>query len=83
MGCWSYIDEQLEEIAEEVGFDDPRPRYAGRPTSASPAVGLMDHHRREQAKLVDEALTVGLPRLGRLAAARLESATRGQEKGRE
>lgn len=83
MGSWSYMDEQLEEIAEEIGFRDPRPRYAGRSTSASPAVGLMDTHRHEQAALVDAALTVGLPRLGRLQAARLETETRGKEKGRE
>jgi 2-oxoglutarate dehydrogenase E1 component len=70
MGCWSFVDELLEEIAGEAGFEHPRPRYAGRPTSASPATGLMENHRLEQAQLVDEALTVGLPRVGRLAAKR-------------
>jgi 2-oxoglutarate dehydrogenase E1 component len=68
MGCWSFVDEPLEEIASEAGFEQPRPRYAGRPTSASPATGLMEKHRLEQARLVEEALTVGLPRVGRLAA---------------
>ena len=69
-GSWSFVDEQLEELAVEAGFEHPRPRYAGRPTSASPAVGLLERHRREQAKLIDEALTVGLPRVGRMAAKR-------------
>ena len=70
MGCWSFIDEPLEELATEVGFAEPRPRYAGRPSSASPATGLLERHRREQAQLIDEALTVGLPRVGRLTAKR-------------
>ena len=56
----------------EAGFEDPRSRYAGRSTTASPAAGLLDRHRQEQAQLVDEALTVGLPRVGRLAAAKQE-----------
>ena len=71
-GCWNYIDEQLEELALKVDMADPRPRYAGRSTSASPAAGLLERHRREQARLVDEALTVGLPRVNRLEAAKTE-----------
>lgn len=70
MGGFGFVDEQIEELALEVGFEDPRPSYAGRPTSASPATGLLEVHRREQAKLIDEALTIGWPRVGRLAAKR-------------
>jgi 2-oxoglutarate dehydrogenase E1 component len=70
MGAFSYLEGQLEEIALEVGFEKPRPRYAGRTTSASPAVGLLEQHKREQAQLVEEALTIGLPSVGRLAARR-------------
>ncbi len=82
-GCWNYIDEQLEELAIEAGFDDPRPRYAGRLTTASPAAGLLERHKAEQAQLVDEALTVGLPWVGRLAAAKAESAALEAQAARE
>ncbi|SMF07154.1 2-oxoglutarate dehydrogenase E1 component [Tistlia consotensis] len=66
MGAWSLISEFLEEIAEEAGVHNPRPRYAGRSAAASPATGLFQRHLDEQAKLVEEALTVGLPRYGRI-----------------
>ena len=33
-----------------------RPRYAGRPASASTATGLMSRHMKELKKLLDEAL---------------------------
>jgi len=67
MGAWSNVMEFIEEIAEEIGAAHPRPRYAGRSTSASPATGLMKRHNEEQAMLIDDALTVGKPRLGRIA----------------
>ncbi len=66
MGAWSLISEFLEEVAEEAGVEKPRPRYAGRPAAASPATGLFQRHNAEQAKLVEEALTLGLPRYGRI-----------------
>jgi len=69
-GAWSYIGEFIEEVATEIGFERPRPRYAGRRAAASPATGSHKRHLEEQAQLVDEALTVGLPRVGRIAARR-------------
>ena len=66
-------------LAAELGFPHPRPRYAGRESSASPAVGTLARHKAEQAKLVDEALTVGLPPVGRLAARRRQSADSADE----
>lgn len=33
-------------------------RYAGRPASASPAVGYLSVHREQQQALVDDALNV-------------------------
>jgi 2-oxoglutarate dehydrogenase E1 component len=66
MGAWSLIAEFLEEVAEEAGVKNPRPRYAGRSAAASPATGVFQRHLAEQGKLVEEALTVGLPRYGRI-----------------
>lgn len=74
MGAWSYIEELIEEAASEIGFKNPRPRFAGRRSAASPATGSFQRHVREQAKLVEEALTVGLPRVGRIATRRAEEA---------
>ncbi|HSR72097.1 MAG TPA: 2-oxoglutarate dehydrogenase E1 component [Kiloniellales bacterium] len=68
MGAWSYVQEFVEEIAREIGLEHPRPRYAGRPTAASPATGLAKRHAEQQAALVDEALTIGLPARGRIAS---------------
>jgi len=76
MGAWSYIANLIEEVAQDVGCEHPRPRCAGRPTSASPATGVHRRHLAKQARLVDEALTVGLKRQGRLAARRPGRRTR-------
>jgi 2-oxoglutarate dehydrogenase E1 component len=42
---------------EELETKQRRVRYVGRPASASPATGLYKRHVKEQAKLVDEALS--------------------------
>src|SRR3546814_2888581 len=57
MGPWSHVGEFIEEVATEIGFAQPRPRYAGRYSAASPATGSHRRHLEEQAKLLDEALT--------------------------
>lgn len=49
MGGWTFIAPRLMEALETM------PRYAGRPEAASPAVGSLALHKREQAKLVREA----------------------------
>jgi len=61
MGSWSYIFEPLEETLIEAGAPVTRPGYVGRPAAASPATGQMQKHVKEQAKLVDEALTINKP----------------------
>jgi 2-oxoglutarate dehydrogenase E1 component len=66
MGSWSFIEPFLEEVAREVGFKNPRPRYAGRRAAASPATGIAEWHRREQAQLLDDALTVGRAPMSRI-----------------
>jgi len=70
MGPWQTLGPVIEEIAEEVGVKNPRVRYAGRNAAASPATGLHERHVAEQKKLVQEALTVGLPHRGRIATRR-------------
>ena len=52
MGAWSFIEPRLRSMfRREVG-------YAGRNASASPAVGALALHKREQACLVAEAFSV-------------------------
>lgn len=49
MGGWTFIMPRLLEILGKI------PRYAGRRAAASPAVGSLAKHKREQQKLVEEA----------------------------
>lgn len=58
MGSWSFIDPYLEGVLEGVGGKISRPIYAGRKAAASPATGLMERHKIEQADLIDQALTI-------------------------
>ncbi len=74
MGAWTFVSELIEEVVAELGFAHPVLRYAGRPTAASPATGIAGHHEREQRELVDEALAVGLPPIGRLGKRKATSA---------
>ncbi len=52
MGAWPYIAPLLEEIAGR------KPLYAGRDSSASPAVGSLVLHKAEQSALVEAAFTL-------------------------
>ena len=54
MGAWSVVSGFVEEVAEQIGAKHPEPRYAGRPTSASPATGSAQVHAAEQAVLLEE-----------------------------
>ena len=58
-GAWYFVDRKIEATLVEIGHRTTRPRYAGRPEAAAPATGLLRRHNQEQAKLVDEALSVG------------------------
>jgi 2-oxoglutarate dehydrogenase E1 component len=58
MGSWGFIDPYLEEVLSYVGGKIARPFYAGRKAAASPATGLMERHKIEQADLIDQALTI-------------------------
>jgi 2-oxoglutarate dehydrogenase E1 component len=52
MGAWTFIEPRLRRLFKrEIA-------YAGRNASASPAVGSLALHKREQAQLIEEAFTV-------------------------
>ena len=59
MGAWHFVDRRLEAVLSGLDVKAKRPRYVGRPAAASPATGLLKRHNQEQARLIDEALTVG------------------------
>jgi 2-oxoglutarate dehydrogenase E1 component len=58
MGAWTFVDRRIEAVLTGLKVTAKRPTYVGRPEAASPATGLLRRHNMEQAKLVDEALTV-------------------------
>lgn len=68
-GAWFFVEPLLESCLAEAGFSAMRPRYAGRPSSASPATGLAKRHAEEQAALIAAAL-------GHSSPARSQSARR-------
>ncbi|MET4807733.1 2-oxoglutarate dehydrogenase E1 component [Limibacillus sp. MBR-115] len=70
MGGWNFVAEFIEEVAELVGFKNSRPRYAGRRSAASPATGSAKRHAAEQESLVEDALTIGKVREGRIGTRR-------------
>ena len=59
MGAWSFAAPRVEAVLAEVGMRQTRPVYAGRPAAASPATGLYRQHVKEQATLVEAAVTGG------------------------
>ncbi len=59
MGGWTFVDRRIEAILDGLGGAAKRPAYVGRVEAAAPATGLLKRHTKEQAKLVDEALTLG------------------------
>ena len=58
MGAWTHIEPYLEEVLGQIGAEQKRPTYVGRPAAASPATGQMSRHLKEQNALVDEALSI-------------------------
>ena len=58
MGAWSFIEPLIEEVLGEIKHKAGRAKYVGRIATASPATGLLSTHLEEQAKLVDEALSL-------------------------
>jgi len=57
-GYWHFVDRRIEGSLLEAKHKSVRPRYVGRIDAAAPATGLLARHQAEQAKLVDEALSL-------------------------
>ena len=57
MGAWHFADRRIEGAMQSVGHKAGRPIYVGRPDSASTATGSLKRHMKEQAELLDKALT--------------------------
>jgi 2-oxoglutarate dehydrogenase E1 component len=57
-GAWSFVEANIEWVLDHIGADCRRPRYVGRPASASTAAGLMSKHNAELRAFLDEALTL-------------------------
>ncbi|HYV84084.1 MAG TPA: multifunctional oxoglutarate decarboxylase/oxoglutarate dehydrogenase thiamine pyrophosphate-binding subunit/dihydrolipoyllysine-residue succinyltransferase subunit [Pyrinomonadaceae bacterium] len=55
MGGWTFVQERLENLLPSC----ERPKYVGRSASASPATGSYSIHQKEQAELINEALSHG------------------------
>lgn len=58
MGYWQFVDRRIEKVLADVKHKTKRPVYVGREAAASPATGLASRHAAQQAKLIDEALSV-------------------------
>ncbi len=56
MGAWFFVDVFLQWILNQIGAKHRTMRYAGRPASASAAVGQMSKHLAQLKQLLDEAL---------------------------
>jgi len=56
MGAWFFIDVFLQWILNQIGAKHRTMRYAGRPASASTAVGQMSKHLAQLKQFLDEAL---------------------------
>ena len=55
MGAWSFVEPYLEWTLAQAGSSTKRARYAGRPASASTAVGLMSKHVEQLNAFLNEA----------------------------
>lgn len=58
MGSWFFVEPEIEAVLGKLNHKAGRASYAGRAAAASPATGSLKTHNAEQAKLVDEALSL-------------------------
>ena len=61
MGAWTFVQPNIEWALNYVNAKVKRPTYAGRPSSASTATGLMSRHQKELRNLLEEALAGSKP----------------------
>jgi 2-oxoglutarate dehydrogenase E1 component len=57
MGAWGFVEPRIERVLSGLGIAALRPGYAGRAESAATATGSAKRHAKEQADLIDQALT--------------------------
>jgi 2-oxoglutarate dehydrogenase E1 component len=55
-GAWFFVDVFLQWVLNQIGAKHRSMRYAGRPASASTAVGQMSKHLAQLKQFIDEAL---------------------------
>ena len=55
-GGWVFVDIFLEWVLNQIGANYHRARYAGRPASASTAVGQMSLHQAQLKQFLEDAL---------------------------
>jgi len=70
-GAWRYMQTRLPLV---IGDDRPV-RYIGRPEAASPATGNFNTHKREEERLIDEALAELTPEQADAASAKAGQST--------
>ncbi len=58
MGAWTFVEPEIETVLTKLKHKVKRAKYVGRIAAASPATGILKRHLAEQAKLIDEALTL-------------------------
>jgi 2-oxoglutarate dehydrogenase E1 component len=56
MGAWFFVDVFLQWVLKQIGAKHRQMRYAGRPASASTAVGQMSKHLAQLKQFLEEAL---------------------------
>jgi 2-oxoglutarate dehydrogenase E1 component len=55
MGAWAFVQPYIDWVLDQLGKGNERPRYIGRPASASTATGLMRTHIAQLQTFLDEA----------------------------
>jgi len=55
MGAWAFVQPYIDWVLEQMGRTNERPRYVGRPASASTATGLMRTHLLQLQTFLEEA----------------------------
>ena len=56
MGGWNFVEPNIEWVLDQIGAQHKRAVYAGRPSSAATATGLMSKHKAELEAFTHEAL---------------------------